>query len=251
MNRVTSPAGTRDCSLELEDRKQRTLARTMDSRRRRGQSSIANGTTTKLAKSAKSGLRLWQPQTGNWELVASGRVPRTPRILRCPFTLVDRGAGSVCSARIQVRLQDAEAGLGAICLWPETLGLMLPDGHPRLGNYLSNCLRSSLDHRLALRLVGNLGSYRAKNSLNSLTGHQDRNLSGRRPDCVPCRVPGCLFRSGPRSSGRRLHCSSVRDPGDTVLHCPAQRGPQYRHTHPIEQGAVPFSCLAWDTIWLS
>ena len=94
---------------------------------------------------------------------------------------------------IRIRIIRRERVFGSICLWHMALGLRLLTRHPRLGDYLPSCLRSSLGRHLVLRREGNLGHrlqgrlgrHLPESSVRGLTGHPVRSGAG----CSRSHVP--------------------------------------------------------------
>ena len=88
---------------------------------------------------------------------------------------------------VLIRLQDAGTDVGPICLRLRAFGLGPPSQHPRLGDYLANCLRGCLDRYLVLRREGNLG-HRLP---DYLSGHGPESFVRRLPGNPVCSGTGC------------------------------------------------------------
>ena len=108
----------------------------------------------------------------------------------------------------RIRLQDAEADFGAICLWFRALGLSPLTHLPRLGDYPPNSLRYSLRYSLG----------------SSLGECFVRRLA----DCPGRKLPGSLGRYSPRSRGKRLVLSPGGNAEGYVQGCGARCLPGYR-----------------------
>jgi hypothetical protein len=104
---------------------------------------------------------------------------------------------------IRIRLQDAGAGFGAICLWLGVLGPGLVTRHPRPGGSLPSCLRDCPDRRLVPRRGGSLVhrlSGSSGRNVHRCTVHRfRRSLAGCFPNSSRRNPPVCSTGSSPVS----------------------------------------------------